>query len=211
MKTIIGAINKFKGELKSNTQLVISDGRDNGYYESCLDYIASDYYKLVCTRDEFNAKVDFLESNMGMANMHLLHNYRDAVSIGAINKDNPKPVFTQVMANSGQLPSVGMEFMGKGYAYKADTEEWFKLEALGVYDGNVIAKSCSESGKVQLYSEFKPIDQRTDREKAFDKGVDDLANHLDSDVDGQNSSEIAIGIMNLIKDGDLTAVEYTGK
>ena len=63
MKTVIDAVNEFEGELKRDTRLIIRDGR--GTYESCLHQIVNDFYKLVCTRDQFNDLVSQMETNFG--------------------------------------------------------------------------------------------------------------------------------------------------
>ena len=99
------------------------------------------------------------------------------------NKPQPPLTYTQAMADNGELPSVGMEFMGKGYAYKSDTKEWFKLEALGVYNNKVIAESCNEANQVQLYSVFKPLTPpKTDKEKAIEKFMSGVYIHRDKHI-----------------------------
>ena len=86
------------------------------------------------------------------------------------------PTYTQAMANHNILPKVGVWVMVQGYAYKGSDLDWFKVEVLGHYEGKVIAESCSEANRVQLFDKFKPIDTRTGEEKAFDKFLDDKYN-----------------------------------
>ena len=127
MKTVIGAINKFKGGIKSGTLLVISDGRADGYYESCLECIVNDFYKLVCTRDQFNAQVDHLASNMGRATQSYAE-YKKEFEYMTTPTIQPNPVFTQAMADNGDNPSAGMAVMaslGEGAWFK------FRVDYIG--------------------------------------------------------------------------------
>tara|TARA_R110000868_G_scaffold162439_1_gene393667 strand:+ start:16956 stop:17603 length:648 start_codon:yes stop_codon:yes gene_type:complete len=178
MKTIFDAVNELKGDL-NNTYLF--DINNDVYLFHCIidgDYVCSpfetdDTHEYICTRKDFNALVE--EMTLGLDVNSVTHgDLYDYVNANKTilekeTKPDYKPlVYTQEMVDNGELPIVGMEFMGKGYAHNEYTKMWFKLEALGIYSGSVIAESCSEANEVQLYSEIKPIDNRTDEEKAND-------------------------------------------
>lgn len=76
------------------------------------------------------------------------------------------PVYTQDMADSGELPSVGMECCYSGVLGNI----WNKCTIIAYYDGFVWT---SDNGIRALKStKFKPLDTRTDNEKAFDKFLD---------------------------------------
>ena len=96
--------------------------------------------------------------------------------INALSPIIESPVYTQAMANHNILPEVGAWVMVQGYVYKSSDLDWFEVEVLGHYEEKVIAESCSEANRVQLFDKFKPIDTRTGEEKAFDKFLDDKYN-----------------------------------
>lgn len=64
----------------------------------------------ICSIDEYNALIAKLELNLGRCNTYMFSNYRDAVATGNINNStpSPKPIYTQEMADVGELPSVGV-------------------------------------------------------------------------------------------------------
>ena len=121
MKTVIDAVNEFKG--------VYFDGEcgDEDHQDEVVvalddfsDYQLGDikigsgnsggnrYWKVICTREQFNQCVDEMATNYGTSETYA--NYK--VNFEMIN-DDMKPVavptFTQEMADAGTLPSVGME------------------------------------------------------------------------------------------------------
>ena len=73
-----------------------------------------------------------------------------------------KPVYTQAMCDAGTLPSVGMEC-----CYSSSSMViWNECTVIAYYDGFVWT---SDNGIRSLANtKFKPIDTRTDEEKAFD-------------------------------------------
>ena len=79
--------------------------------------------------------------------------------------ERPKPsqlVFTQAMADNGELPVVGMECCYSSL----NRIVWNKCTIIAYYDGFVWT---SDNGIRQLsLTAFKPIDTRTDKEKAID-------------------------------------------
>jgi hypothetical protein len=192
MKTIFDAVNELKGDL-NNTYLF--DINNDVYLFHCIidgDYACSpsetetDDEKLVCTSAEFNALVEDMSLGLDVNSVtkykfsEYLHEPKSLLE--KETKPDYKPlVYTQEMVDNGELPIVGMEFMGKGYAHNEYTKMWFKLEALGIYSGSVIAESCSEANEVQLYSEIKPIDTRTDKEKAIDELIKCIGSHANNE------------------------------
>ena len=181
MKTIFDAVNELKGDLNKadcgvgqNDEIIWHNVRINNYLTlSGVPVIGRGSYKKVGLITEFNALVEDMSLGLDVNSVtkykfsEYLHEPKSLLE--KETKPDYKPlVYTQEMVDNGELPIVGMEFMGKGYAHNEYTKMWFKLEALGIYSGSVIAESCSEANEVQLYSEIKPIDNRTDEEKAND-------------------------------------------
>ena len=81
------------------------------------------------------------------------------------NKRKPsQPVFTQSMADNGELPQVGMECMlSNGVTYE-------KATILFVSDKHVVyLNDDGEWCKYRSDIDVKPIDTRTDKEKAIDE------------------------------------------
>jgi hypothetical protein len=74
MKTVLDAVNELKGELKEGTRLIICDGR--GVYESCLYQIVNDFYKFVCTREQFNDLVSQMKTNFGKCSAINVSDYK---------------------------------------------------------------------------------------------------------------------------------------
>ena len=82
--------------------------------------------------------------------------------------EQSQPIFTQAMADAGELPSVGVECM---ILFDQDSEpKWEKITWYGVFNGSPAfsfnGKNCwpERGGEFHL----KPVDQRTDKEKAID-------------------------------------------
>ena len=126
-------------------------------------------------------------------------------------KPQPKPVFTQAMADNGELPQVGMEFLIKN---KNATESWAqpdfhpaKMKAIG--DELFIIESLPECnglkesvGTINDYL-FKPIDTRTDKEKA----VDDIRKITQPD----KLTEVEWDIVVAIKSGKIHGAKWVGE
>ena len=153
MKTIADAHRELNGDL--NTNVLLSGGvnlffnrLDNHYVTFDNRYHQEDYYQYVCTVEEFN-------------------NYKG---------ESIKPVFTQEMSDNRKLPPIGSDV-----EYNDDIDFDFKFdwdngdiitcvfhstndkgEPIGVYRHN-------DGVTVSLVTNLiRPIDTRTDKEKAID-------------------------------------------
>ena len=124
VKTVSDAVIEFKGEYfdgecggEKHQDQVLYAARDFGSYRFGDIHIGSGnskdntYWKIICMREEFNTLVDELSTNYGTSETYA--DYKANYSV--INYDmSPlivKPVYTQVMCDAGELPSVGMEYL----------------------------------------------------------------------------------------------------
>ena len=126
--------------------------------------------------------------------------------IDALSPIIASPVYTQAMANHNTLPEVGAWVMVQGYAYKSSNQDWFKVEVLGHYEGKVIAESCSEANRVQLFDKFKPSDTRTDAEKA----LEDMEHELEAEGIGGYDSIMLKILIEKFKGNKIRGVTFTG-
>lgn len=91
---------------------------------------------------------------------------------------NEKPVFTQAMADAGELPPVGSEFM---CLYNSNEKSYARCLSIGITSkgllvhefletpsGGRIGEVDSSDGKYPRIKEFKPLDTRTKKQKAVD-------------------------------------------
>ncbi len=144
MKTVIDAVNEFKGEQPEAmiTRTLWGYARDKPL-GTATGYM---YDKVqICTIEEYEQCVEDCSNNVGKA----------------------KPVYTQAMADNGELPSVGMEC-----CYSTSSAVvWNKCTVIAYYDGFVWT---SDNGVRPLANtRFKPLTPpKTDKEKAFDKFLD---------------------------------------
>lgn len=98
------------------------------------------------------------------------------VEYKSVNLNDEKPVFTQAMADAGELPPVGSEFMMK---HNDANETWAqpdfhsaKMKAIGdelfIIESGAKCNGNKESvGAIKDYT-FKPLDTRTEKQKAVD-------------------------------------------
>jgi len=77
--------------------------------------------------------------------------------------DEPIPTYTQAMADNGESPSVGMMVIDR--RNKCEYEILLTADTSGHY----VMKGGDGSYHCELLKYLKPIDTRTDKEKAFDE------------------------------------------
>lgn len=129
-----------------------------------------------------------------------------------IPKPQHKPIYTQAMSDAGELPCVGMECMAKLKHQSYD--HWGKVYIIGhSQDGKWLVFSDAFNTLSQHHIdngtyEFKPIDTRTDKEKAFDKFLDDNYNCKISDFKSSQSDKDFIEGLQLAFDSGVT---FTGE
>lgn len=76
--------------------------------------------------------------------------------------NNDKPIFTQAMADVGELPPIGSEYMTSRGKHKA-------IAHAHQVDVDVVVGQSQLCVTISELSEVKPIDTRTDEEKKLDK------------------------------------------
>lgn len=136
MKTVIDAVNEFKGEYEKSYDddydrcilLAKKNHREDGdrWHKGIIYFggmtFNEDVFKLVCTREEFNQCVDEMSKAEWIKPVTL------------------SPIYTQEMVDNGELPLVGMEVMSMGVnkivRLPPDTNRRFLLESvvMGIYD-----------------------------------------------------------------------------
>ncbi|QDP52076.1 MAG: hypothetical protein Unbinned706contig1000_20 [Prokaryotic dsDNA virus sp.] len=178
-KTIMDAVIEFKGEFDYTDlsgdrpytyQVIVAVSDFEGY--KCGDITTgasvsdNQFWKVICTVEEFKSLVNLLASNMGNGNMYELSNYRDEISLGNVpvaSKENQPPeqaapVYTQEMCDAGELPSVGMECSFDTTFFTKVTSNKGTCEILAYHAGkvwiNIIDLDCVINLDV---IEFKPL------------------------------------------------------
>ena len=179
------AVNEYEGiapipcHAENKNQIIMALINFDGYLAGDLttgDGVRNnEYWKVICTREEFNDLALQLETNFGES-----LSYKEYVSVQAMGASMvgkpPQPVFTQAMADNGELPQVGMECM----ILNANCSRPKYIKGLIKYVGDLVIYAYVENGErcdnVKTLK-FKPIDTRTDKEKA----IDDIQRILDCD------------------------------
>lgn len=157
MKTVKDA-HEFYGEFKQ---------------ECWGDYIFSSVQsgKFCFMRYSFAEEQGMLNRWIPVCSIKELEDYAKIQKLNSINKEAIKPVYTQEMADNGELPPVGSECMA---LFDSDLDEWVKAEVLGhrCNDAGISIASCmlpEKSFILGWFVDFKPIDTRTDGEKLIDE------------------------------------------
>ncbi|AHK11797.1 hypothetical protein S349_7 [Shewanella sp. phage 3/49] len=118
----------------------------------------------------------------------LLDQSANPVNDAAVKPSDDKPVFTQGMADAGELPPVGSEVLIK---YHGDTEPEFcsatvefvtysNLGVVGVVNINGVNLTFDTTPMSNNMAEINPLDPRTPKQKA----VDELAKSIELSTDG---------------------------
>ena len=181
LKTVWDAVNELRGDL-NNTHNFNGDEVYLFYFVS-HDSIGSSYsnhgshgdINNICTIAEFKALVEEMELGLDVNPVNHGHylNYVYADK-SPLEKDSivKKPlVYTQEMADNGELPSVGSEFLHKGSV--ATT-----LSTSNEHGGVVtftVDNGCSIDCCWNNDAWVKPIDTRTKKEKAIDEIESELS------------------------------------
>ena len=126
-----------------------------------------------------------------------------------------QPVFTQAMADAGELPVVGMNCQGyvlaetkkQGRSCDKWVEGVFIQKSQAPNGGICFLFKCDNGHYYTLnsVSHFKPIDTRTDKEKALDE-LYKFFQENNSRHDG-----FIIGLFEELLDGKITGVKWVGK
>jgi len=165
MKTTIDAVNEFKGIFPYSDSFYIihwANSDDESLFEFSNMLVGTkpnSNWSSICTKEEFNKLLVDAEQNFGQQN----YNYDDYKRVFASNNKEAKPlqpVFTQKMADAGELPTVGMECIILDNTYE-DGEE--TVEILYISKSNCVFKvlqgmTQGEYAQKTKLLKFKPID-----------------------------------------------------
>ncbi len=146
--------------------------------------------------------IDVIDNNVGRINVTFIPRPQPTPIETPEEKEaldsivNKPLVYTQEMADNGVKPSVGMKAMIKGFEREIllgpDSDgDYITLDANGCYD-------------FDSANQFKPIDQRTKKEKA----IDELRNLDDSIC---NDIKWHANFLQAIIDGKITGVKWVGE
>jgi len=130
------------------------------YYGNDLPF----HNEFVCTKQEFNDLVSQLETNFGESGI-----YRD-YKFNYHLPPQAQPVFTQAMADNGELPLVGMECNFETAFFTTATSNRGVCKPIAYHAGKVWLDMFDSEYVINInVIEFKPIDTRTDKERAIDE------------------------------------------
>ena len=181
MKTLIDAVNEFKGEVVTgNFQYVCNQsvGFIHRWSNKSLDDLAIPQWSFLCTEDEFLATVAECETNFGKCGQSYSDYKFDYHLHPALKRNKPTPIFTQEMADNAVLPSVGMECLMDG------TEIIYVVVLPADNEGDLILTPKDEDGNYWQHSNVKNIKPltppKTDKEKAIDEYIESQHHGLDS-------------------------------
>ena len=218
LKTVWDVVNEFKGEWSysqqdDDEQLALYQfeyshvfpGDEVGQIHKGHTGFNEDKYIKICTIAEFKALVMDMQLGLDVNSISYLESIHYEIS----NKTPLEPavkkplVYTQAMADNGELPSVGMKCL---INFPDVDNAWYEyiIDFIGNY---TLIASCK--GDVERFSHIndvhlKPIDTRTTKEKALDelRDLDDsICNNIDWLAD----------LLQAIIEGKITGVKWTGE
>ena len=211
MKTVWDAVNELKGDFNLDglgteehfNQVICTncafDGYSSGFVTTGSGVKGNQYWAVICTKEEFNELVDEMEANFYEYNMNGVTNYQIALAEGKATKLEveskvDKPVYTQEMHDKGELVKKGMLFTtevdGNYTARLVNTKSVCFIDEDGFFVGIPICTA-------------KPIDNRSDKEKA----IDDIKKVI-ADTP-YKTDEQSIKFFELIKAGKIHGVTWS--
>tara|TARA_R110002153_G_scaffold181493_1_gene334791 strand:+ start:7187 stop:7822 length:636 start_codon:yes stop_codon:yes gene_type:complete len=182
LKTVWDAVNELRGDLLGSTyanthkenyktldvylHVVLTNDYDpqpiGSFVIYSSDQSARGDVRFICTIAEFNALVEDMTLGLDVNPVNHGHylNYVDADK-ALLKNENNTLVYTQEMADDGELPSVGMNC-----AWNAHT-----TNVIITFVGEEMFCGENDTGKevAGYISDLKPIDTRTKKEKAIDE------------------------------------------
>jgi len=181
MKTIIDAVNYFKGEYTYDSNFLYFD--ENGFFGANKNYSVDENNYYICSREEFNQCVkEMTEMNCKQS------------------------VFTKEMQDNGESPEVGMkcEVFMKEERISATGNIELKNEKSFVfkYDDNGLCDIYDFGDNVY----FQAIDNRTDKEKA----IEHLTNYF-CDGELTPTEHLYEELFRQIKAGEVPFIKWVGK
>ena len=168
---------------------------------------------------DFNDLVSQLETNFGLVTTGHLRLWQrelksqEARDINERFKELEQPVFTQAMSDNGELPEKGVKCQGyvlaetktQGQPCNKWIEGYFIKKAQAPNGGMcfLFESAGGHSYILNAESHIKPIDTRTDKEKA----VDDIRKITMPD----KLTEVEWDIVAAIRSGQITGVKWVGE
>ncbi|HHZ70960.1 MAG TPA: hypothetical protein EYN54_11935 [Methylococcaceae bacterium] len=160
MKTVMDAVNHFGCRFPS-----LRYTTDNWYEDGCDLFYRE---QTICSAIEFNDLVSQLETNFGECDQ-CYSDYLAGVKVDGILESLTKPVFTKDMYDNDELPPVGSEVEFNTTFFTTVTSNKGTCEIIAYFGGKVWLNVIDIDFVINLnVIEFKPIDTRTDKEKAID-------------------------------------------
>ena len=260
MKTIIDAVNEFKGEFPIDLESGVMVHEESlvllchtshekwlkGFMYAGITGFSADYFDSTCNKSQFNDLVSQMETNFGECSDVAISHWKkctkvlldkeldkelevmDKVScyvchVGAypmqqycgscghellseLIPKQPKPVFTQAMADNGELPSVGMECFGTSSrglvmtSWKKGFIIFFSPTYTIFKSSNGIEFCCNH--RLGQDFKYKPLTPpKTDKEKA----IDDMYKSLNKDDSRQGGCD---DLFDDIKAGKIHGVSF---
>ena len=215
MKTIIDAVNYFKGEYTYDSNFLYFD--ENGFFGANKNYSVDENNYYICSREEFNQCVKEMMTNFNTSPTYSEYSGMLKVATELVEK-HKQPVFTKEMQDAGKLPEVGMQcnFETTFFAtVTSNTPNKGTCEILAYHGDkvwiNIIDFDCVINTKV---IDFSPIDNRTDKEKAIDEMYKEMNRRFNLpkiDDDYMCATDTQIGIEFLVEYMEIHGVKWVGK
>ena len=98
MKTIIDAVNYFKGEYTYDSNFLYFD--ENGFFGACKDYSVDENNYYICSREEFNQCVKEMMTNFNTSPTYIEYSGMLKVATELAEK-HKQSVFTKEMQDEG--------------------------------------------------------------------------------------------------------------
>jgi hypothetical protein len=202
MKTVIDAVNEFKGEIDTGVEAFVcnqSSGSIKVWYNDTFVDLATPQWTPLCCAKEFNDLVSQMETNFSKREQ----SYSDYKFDYHLSPE-PTLTYTQAMADNGVLPSVGMECL----YLDSTTNNYIKCLVMYISEWAIVLKQAGEGyGKdVELAKHIndvtiKPLTPpKTDDEKFMDALVE--YNLCTDDSDWKEH------LLGFIKSGELHGVSF---
>ncbi len=196
MKTVIDAVNE-NGSVwfyKDSASAYYRTNGTKGYWYYGESKPSNNEH--VCTLQEFNKCIDML-----IGDPLKLIIWKESQNINLKVKPVTSPIYTQEMADNGELPSVGMECLFKHH------NKMIPGRVVAVTDKFIILLGDDGNERIRIIAEFivGPITPpKTDEEKAIDEAcfiVDDSKRCIDTNINIDCSAAQKAVIITLIKNG----------
>jgi hypothetical protein len=167
---IMDAVNEFKGVWNNDASKYLHLNSIEGrYLFSFKGYLRAFYgpFTIVCSREEFNSRLFDMTVNFGESPLKHLHIWQEGIKRQP-ETDEQQSVFTQAMADNGELPKAGMLCL---INFPDIDNAWYEY-TIDFIGKHMVVATCKEVAERTGHIDnvyFKPIDTRTNKEKAIDE------------------------------------------